>query len=95
MEAAERGCCGAIDISDYDVDSDGVTKSPRAGSGGGGGGGMGGKYFFQPYAYLRLALSGWERVMCKSTIENYQRHFNLKVGVYVQGERSVKYNICY
>lgn len=83
MEAAERGCCGVIDTSDYDAHpNDGVSKSPRAGAGGGGSG----NYSFQPYAYPRSALSDWERVMCKATVEDYRRHFNLKIGVYVQGE---------
>ena len=45
-----------------------------------------GEYSFQPYAYPRNSLSDWERVMCKSTLECYQKHFNLKVGVYVQGK---------
>jgi hypothetical protein len=45
-----------------------------------------GDYSFQPYAYPRSALSDWERVQCKSTIEDYRRHFDLKIGVYVQGE---------
>jgi len=83
MEAAERGCCGAIDadINDaYGNDRDGVSRSPRAGTGGAGGG----NYSFQPYAYPRAALSDWERVMCKATIEDYRKHFNLKIGVYVQ-----------
>ena len=74
MEAAERGCCGALQS---DRDSTAV-KSPMAASG---------NYSFQPYAFPRSALSDWERVMCKSTIEDYRRHFNLKIGVYVQGEK--------
>jgi hypothetical protein len=86
MEAAERGCCGCIETPDMDDDVDVLsdislnkpdkpTKS-RSSSG---------KYSFQPYAYPRTSLSDWERVMCKSTLECYQKHFNLKVGVYVQG----------
>jgi len=78
MESAERGCCGVIetDIDDHvDKQTDlPHAKSPRAT----------GNYSFQPYAFPRSALSDWERVMCKSTIEDYQRHFNLKIGVYVQ-----------
>ncbi|KAL3764547.1 hypothetical protein ACHAWO_007918 [Cyclotella atomus] len=85
MEAAERGCCGCIETPDMDDDVDVLsdisinkpdkpTKS-RSSSG---------KYSFQPYAYPRASLSDWERVMCKSTLECYQKHFNLKVGVYVQ-----------
>ena len=83
MEAAERGCCGAIDTADdaIAVGETGVTggrlSSPK----------VGGNYSFQPYAYPRAALSDWERSMCKSTIEDYRRHFNLNIGVYVQGEK--------
>ncbi|KAL7531726.1 hypothetical protein ACHAXR_004197 [Thalassiosira sp. AJA248-18] len=82
MEAAQRGCCGAIetDIGGDDV-SDGMAASGRSATRAGSGGG---NYSFQPYAYPRSALSDWERVMCKSTIEDYRRHFNLKIGVYVQ-----------
>eukprot|EP00581_Thalassiosira_minuscula_P008657 CAMPEP_0183709826 /NCGR_PEP_ID=MMETSP0737-20130205/5790_1 /TAXON_ID=385413 /ORGANISM="Thalassiosira miniscula, Strain CCMP1093" /LENGTH=1240 /DNA_ID=CAMNT_0025938027 /DNA_START=285 /DNA_END=4007 /DNA_ORIENTATION=- len=80
MEAAERGCCGAIDTSDFDDGHDGVSRSPKVGSVHGGRG----NYSFQPYAYPRSALSDWEREMCKATIEDYRRHFNLKIGVYVQ-----------
>lgn len=88
MEAAERGCCGAIDTNDYDTGSvaDDTGMSPLAFSGAGGGGTRcgNGNYSFQPYAYPRSALSDWELVMCKATVEDYQRHFNLKIGVYVQ-----------
>ena len=83
MEAAERGCCGCIDTTGTDDGGDGaegysdvlLNRSQKFG---------GGNYSFQPYAYPRSSLSDWERVMCKSTIEDYQRHFNLKIGVYVQ-----------
>lgn len=73
IEAA--GCCGG---SNANINSTNVAtedhKSPKDAS----------AYSFQPYAYPRSALSDWERVMCKSTLEDYQRHFNLKIGVYVQ-----------
>lgn len=73
IEAA--GCCGG---SNANINTTNVTtedhKSPMDA----------GAYSFQPYAYPRSALSDWERVMCKSTLEDYQRHFNLKIGVYVQ-----------
>ncbi len=75
MEAAERGCCGALQSERSST----TVKSPTAGAGG--------NYSFQPYAFPRSALSDWERIMCKSTIEDYRRHFNLKIGVYVQGEK--------
>lgn len=92
MEAAERGCCGCIETADVetadddmDVLSDISLNKPykptkRLNTG---------KYSFQPYAYPRNSLSDWERVMCKSTLECYQKHFNLKVGVYVQGKHNV------
>ena len=84
MESAEIRCCGVIeaDIDDAYRQSDApnATRSPRSN----------GHYSFQPYAYPRSALSDWERVMCKATIEDYQRHFNLKIGVYVQGKQ-IKY----
>jgi hypothetical protein len=87
MEAAERNCCGCIETTDLDNDFDVMsdismnkpdppTKQRSDGKG---------SYSFQPYAYPRASLSDWERVMCKSTLECYARHFNLKVGVYVQG----------
>jgi hypothetical protein len=82
MEAAERGCCGAIQSDQHGSTSS--IKSPTAA------GGAGSKYSFQPYAFPRSALSDWERVMCKSTIEDYRRHFNLRIGVYVQGERKFR-----
>jgi len=73
IEAA--GCCGG---SNANINSTNVAtedhKSPKDA----------GAYSFQPYAYPRSALSDWERVMCKSTLEDYRRHFNLKIGVYVQ-----------
>jgi hypothetical protein len=81
MEAAERGCCGALQSDHHG--STGSVKSPMSAAAGG----VGGNYSFQPYAFPRSALSDWERVMCKSTIEDYRRHFNLRIGVYVQGER--------
>ena len=74
IEAA--GCCGG---SNANINSTNVAiedhKSPKD---------AGAAYSFQPYAYPRSALSDWERVMCKSTLEDYRRHFNLKIGVYVQ-----------
>jgi len=80
MEAAERGCCGTIETDDdviaAGVGGDGMIRTPRVGGGG--------NYSFQPYAYPRKALSDWERVKCKATIEDYRRHFNLNIGVYVQ-----------
>ena len=80
MEAAERGCCGPNKTrypnSTFAIPFD--HRSPKSAGGGG-------AYSFQPYAYPRSALSDWERVMCKSTLEDYRRHFNLKIGVYVQG----------
>jgi hypothetical protein len=87
MEAAERGCCGCRDTPVIDVDLDALSdvslnkpdKPTRSRS-------ISGRYSFQPFAYPRASLSDWERVMCKSTLECYQKHFNLKVGVYVQGE---------
>ena len=84
MEVAQRGCCGGIEHVggvDDNVLIDGVTAGGRSTPKAGGGNG---NYSFQPYAYPRSALSDWERVMCKSTIEDYRRHFNLKIGVYVQ-----------
>mmetsp|Transcript_35394 Transcript_35394/g.72324 ORF Transcript_35394/g.72324 Transcript_35394/m.72324 type:complete len:619 (-) Transcript_35394:770-2626(-) len=92
MEAAEcGGCCGQI--KDVDDESDithsnnsygrtsstatAATTSARTLN-------ANGDYSFQPYAYPRSALSDWERVQCKSTIEDYRRHFDLKIGVYVQ-----------
>ena len=83
MEAAERGCCGAIQSDQHGSTSS--IKSPTSAAGG-----AGSKYSFQPYAFPRSALSDWERVMCKSTIEDYRRHFNLRIGVYVQGERKFR-----
>lgn len=77
MEAAERGCCGALQ-SDHGSTA---VKSPMSATR------FGGNYSFQPYAFPRSSLSDWERIMCKSTIEDYRRHFNLRIGVYVQGER--------
>lgn len=82
MEAAERGCCGALQSDHHG--STGSVKSPMSAAAADG---VGGNYSFQPYAFPRSALSDWERVMCKSTIEDYRRHFNLRIGVYVQGER--------
>lgn len=87
MEAAERGCCGTTEgVGDDDITAvaagDGVTRSPKVSSSG--------NYSFQPYAYPRSALSDWERTKVKATIEDYRRHFNLKIGVYVQGE-SIEY----
>ena len=87
MEAAERGCCGCIETPGMDDEVDVLSdisinkpdKPKRSSSTG--------MYSFQPYAYPRASLSDWERVMCKSTLECYQKHFNLKVGVYVQGKR--------
>lgn len=82
MEAAERGCCGTVDTgqeNDITATGDGSARSPRSG----------GNYSFQPYAFPRSALSDWERAKVKATIEDYRRHFNLKIGVYVQGEKSV------
>ena len=79
MEAAERGCCGTVDTgqeNDITATGDGMARSPRSG----------GNYSFQPYAFPRSALSDWERAKVKATIEDYRRHFNLKIGVYVQGE---------
>jgi len=95
MEAAERGCCGAIetDVDDYaahvgggagGIGAEGVSPRSFKASGGGAGANGAGNYSFQPYAYPRSALSDWERTKCKSTIEDYRRHFNLKIGVYVQ-----------
>ncbi|KAL7471786.1 hypothetical protein ACHAXS_012099 [Conticribra weissflogii] len=78
MESAERGCCGVIE-TDIDDNVERRTDLPHAKSPS-----APGNYSFQPYAFPRSALSDWERVMCKSTIEDYQRHFNLKIGVYVQ-----------
>jgi hypothetical protein len=78
MEAAERGCCGPNEPDPNATFTIANHRSPKAAGGGG-------AYSFQPYAYPRSALSDWERVMCKSTIEDYRRHFNLKIGVYVQG----------
>jgi hypothetical protein len=69
MEAAERGCCGAIQNDNGST----AVKSPTSA-------GIGSNYSFQPYAFPRSALSDWERVMCKATIEDYRRHFNLKIG---------------
>ena len=88
MEAAERGCCGCIETPGMDEDVEVLSdisinkpdKTKRSSSTG--------MYSFQPYAYPRASLSDWERVMCKSTLECYQKHFNLKVGVYVQGKRN-------
>jgi hypothetical protein len=97
MEAAEcNACCGVGQMNDLDDNendfqaneydrrsstaTEATTTSARALN-------ASGKYSFQPYAYPRSALSDWERVMCKSTIEDYRRHFDLKIGVYVQGER--------
>jgi hypothetical protein len=73
IEAA--GCCGGsnVDINTTNHHAD-DHKSPKDV----------GAYSFQPYAYPRSSLSDWERVMCKSTLEDYRRHFNLKIGVYVQ-----------
>ena len=88
MEAAERGCCGFIDtadIDDGDVMSDISSNKPDIASANKPLWGSKGSYSFQPYAYPRASLSDWERVICKATLECYQRHFNLKVGVYVQG----------
>jgi len=87
MEAAEQGCCGYIETHNVDDEVDVVSdislnKSDRFNKGRSSGSG---KYSFQPYAYPRASLSDWERVMCKSTLECYQKHFNLKIGVYVQG----------
>ena len=83
MEAAERGCCGTVDTgqeNDITATGDGITRSPRSG----------GNYSFQPYAFPRSALSDWERAKVKATIEDYRHHFNLKSGVYVQGENWFK-----
>jgi len=92
MEAAEcGGCCGIVKMNDVDDENDirvnayertsstaiAATTSARTLS-------AKGDYSFQPYAYPRSALSDWERVQCKSTIEDYRRHFDLKIGVYVQ-----------
>jgi len=82
MEAAERGCCGTVEtgqVNDITATVDGMARSPRSG----------GNYSFQPYAFPRSALSDWERAKVKATIEDYRRHFNLKIGVYVQGEKSI------
>ena len=92
MEAAEcGGCCGkmndvvddnAIHVNAYERTSStatAATTSERTLN-------ANGDYSFQPYAYPRSALSDWERIQCKSTIEDYRRHFDLKIGVYVQGE---------
>jgi len=82
MEAAERGCCGTVDTgqdNDITATGDGIARSPR----------NGGNYSFQPYAFPRSALSDWERAKVKATIEDYRRHFNLKIGVYVQGEKCI------
>lgn len=98
MQVAERGCCGAIEnaslgghyANDGVVDEEagygdrGRPSTPRASISGGGGTG---NYSFQPYAFPRASLSDWERTQCKATIEDYRRHFNLKIGVYVQGEQ--------
>ncbi len=92
MEAAEcGGCCAQVNVDDdsdilpnngYERTSStattGTTSARTLNAKGG--------YSFQPYAYPRSALSDWERVQCKSTIEDYRRHFDLKIGVYVQGE---------
>lgn len=83
MEMAEKGCCGSIetDAGGSNASAGGLrASSPRMGAG------INGvrNYSFQPYAYPRSSLSDWERVMCKATIEDYRRHFNLKIGVYVQ-----------
>lgn len=86
MEAAERGCCGFIDITDVDdVMSDVSSNKPDITLANKPLWGSKGSYSFQPYAYPRDSLSDWERVICKATLECYQKHFNLKVGVYVQG----------
>jgi hypothetical protein len=97
MEAAEcEGCCGAFKLNRDNDDDDDNDIKPRAydrSSSTATAATMSsrtlnanGKYSFQPYAYPRSALSDWERVMCKSTIEDYRRYFHLKIGVYVQGE---------
>lgn len=86
MEAAERGCCGFIDTTDVDdVMSDVSSNKPDITLANKPLWGSKGSYSFQPYAYPRDSLSDWERVICKATLECYQKHFNLKVGVYVQG----------
>ncbi|KAL7520658.1 hypothetical protein ACHAWX_005372 [Stephanocyclus meneghinianus] len=85
MEAAERGCCGFIDTTDVDdVMSDVSSNKPGTTLVNKPLWGSKGSYSFQPYAYPRDSLSDWERVICKATLECYQKHFNLKVGVYVQ-----------
>ena len=74
-EVAQNGCCGTSDTADdYD---EGSPVSPKVSRN---------KYCFQPYAYPRSSLSDWEKERCKATIEDYKSHFNLKIGVYVQGE---------
>ena len=92
MEAAEcGGCCGQINIEDEnDIHPNNAygrtASSATAGTTSARTLNANGDYSFQPYAYPRSALSDWERVQCKSTIEDYRRHFDLKIGVYVQGE---------
>ena len=80
IEAAKCGCCRVLETDVDEIegcsDAKSMGKPPKGGC----------NYSFQPYAYPRSALSDWERVMCKATIEDYQRHFNLKIGVYVQGK---------
>ena len=89
MEAAERGCCGTIEANDDD-NNDGITVNNAAAGGAGEGvtttarSPRSDNYSFQPYAYPRSALSDWEKDKVKATVEDYRRHFNLKVGVYVQ-----------
>ncbi len=99
MEAAEcGGCCVQVNVDDEsDIHTNNgyertATTATTATTGARTLNAKGG-YSFQPYAYPRSALSDWERVQCKSTIEDYRRHFDLKIGVYVQGE-TISYFSC-
>jgi len=90
MEAAECGGCfvqvNVDDESDIHTNNGYERTSSTATTATSGARTLNAKggYSFQPYAYPRSALSDWERVQCKSTIEDYRRHFDLKIGVYVQ-----------
>ena len=74
-EVAQNGCCGTSDMTVDEDDEDSPISRKVSKN----------KYCFQPYAYPRSFLSDWEKERCKATIEDYKCHFNLKIGVYVQG----------
>lgn len=97
LETAGEGCCGTSAVN-FD-DKCATTTVPSASSSSSGMDNSNHRrepssdirvessvcsYSFQPYAYPRNMLPDAERARCRATIEDYQRHFNLKIGVYVQ-----------